>query len=198
MGQEEIVPIVKIDQGLADRADDVQLMRDIAGLDALLARSAQQGVFGTKERSVIFAANPIGIDRVVDQQFEVGERVLVPILEPEVDIYTPDKGAAELLLEERIQERLAGLGDRAVALKISIPTVDGFCSDLIAHPTWCGSCPVRGYPRDEANARLARNPGLIASFSWALLDGLSAQQSDEEFDRVLADSIEPIYQASVA
>ena len=201
--KKNIVPIVKIDQGLADRADDVQLMRDIPGLDALLARSAQQGVFGTKERSVIVAANPTGIARVVDQQFEVGERVLaaglVPILEPEVDIHAPDKEAAEVLLKERIHQRLAGLGDRAVALKLSIPTVDGFYSDLIAHPNVVRVVALSGgYPRDEANARLARNPGLIASFSRALLDGLSAQQSDEEFDRMLAGSIEPIYQASVA
>lgn len=133
-----IIPFVKIDQGLADRVDDVQVMRDIPVLDDLLGRAAEQGVFGTKERSVIHAANPAGIGRIVDQQAEVGERVLaaglVPILEPEVDISAPDKEAAETLLKERLLEQLPGFGDRSVALKVSIPSIDGFYADLVKHP----------------------------------------------------------------
>ncbi len=197
-----ILPLLKIDKGLEEEADGVQLMRDIPGLDDLLARAAAQGVFGTKERSVIHAADPAGIARVVAQQFEVGERVLaaglVPILEPEVTISIPDKQEAEALLKAELLKGLDALGDRKVAVKVSIPTVDGFYSDLIAHPNIARVVALSGgYSRDEANERLARNPGLIASFSRALLDGLTAQQSDEEFDRTLDASIESIYRASI-
>lgn len=198
-----ILPFLKIDKGLEDTADDVQLMRDIPGLDELLARARGKGVFGTKERSVIHAANESGIERVVAQQFALGERVLdaglMPILEPEVSITAPDKAEAEALLAEQIRAHLGTLGDRTVALKVSIPTIDGFYSDLIAHPNVARVVALSGgYSRDEANARLARNPGLIASFSRALLDGLTAQQSPEEFDRTLDATIEAIYQASIA
>lgn len=197
-----ILPFLKIDKGLEDTADDVQLMRDIPGLDELLARARGKGVFGTKERSVIHAANESGIERVVAQQFALGERVLdaglMPILEPEVSITAPDKAEAEALLAEQIRAHLGTLGDRTVALKVSIPTIDGFYSDLIAHPNVARVVALSGgYSRDEANARLARNPGLIASFSRALLDGLTAQQSPEEFDRTLDATIEAIYQASI-
>ena len=198
-----ILPFLKIDKGLEDTADDVQLMRGIPGLDELLARARGKGVFGTKERSVIHAANESGIERVVAQQFALGERVLdagmMPILEPEVSITAPDKAEAEALLAEQIRAHLGTLGDRTVALKVSIPTIDGFYSDLIAHPNVARVVALSGgYSRDEANARLARNPGLIASFSRALLDGLTAQQSPEEFDRTLDATIEAIYQASIA
>lgn len=197
-----ILPFLKIDKGLEDTADDVQLMRGIPGLDELLARARGKGVFGTKERSVIHAANESGIERVVAQQFALGERVLdaglMPILEPEVSITAPDKAEAEALLAEQIRAHLGTLGDRTVALKVSIPTIDGFYSDLIAHPNVARVVALSGgYSRDEANARLARNPGLIASFSRALLDGLTAQQSPEEFDRTLDATIETIYQASI-
>lgn len=198
-----ILPFLKIDKGLEEERDGVQLMREIPDLRDTLARAAEQGVFGTKERSVIHSANPAGIAAVVDQQFEIGDRVLaagmVPILEPEVDIDAPDKREAEAFLKAAILERLGERGDRKVAIKVSIPTVDGFYGDLIAHPRVARVVALSGgYGRDEANARLARNPGLIASFSRALLDGLTAQQSQEEFDRTLDASIESIYRASIA
>lgn len=196
-----IIPLVKIDKGLADKADDVQLMRDIPGLDALLNRAHGMGVFGTKERSVIHAANPAGIDAIVDQQFAVGRQVLaadmVPILEPEVNIKAPGKAEAESLLKAAILERLSGLGEQKVALKLSIPSVDGYYTDLIEHPNVARVVALSGgYGRDEANERLARNPGLIASFSRALLDGLTVHQSEEEFDAALAAISASIYAAS--
>ncbi len=198
-----IVPFVKIDKGLADQADDVQLMRDMPGLDELLAKARGLGVFGTKERSVIHAANSAGIDAIVDQQFAVGRQVLaaglLPILEPEVNINAADKAEAEVLLKAAILARLDGLGEEKIALKLSIPSVDGFYTELIAHPNVARVVALSGgYSRDEANQRLARNPGLIASFSRALLDGLTAQQSDDEFDATLAATSESIYAASVA
>lgn len=198
-----IVPFLKIDKGMQDEQDGVQVMREIPALDELLSRARAAGVFGTKERSVIHSANAAGIDRIVAQQFEIAERVLaadlVPIVEPEVDIKAPDKAEAEMLLKAAIMKRLDALGDRKIALKITIPSVDGFYTDLAAHPAIARVVALSGgYSRDEANARLSRNPGLIASFSRALLDGLTAQQSDEEFDRTLDTSIESIYQASIA
>ena len=197
-----IVPILKIDKGLAEQAHGVQPMKDIPGLDERLASAREAGVFGTKERSVIHAADPYGIAQVVGQQFELGKRVvaagLMPILEPEISITAPDKDEAEVLLKAAIFEGLDGLGDRRVAFKLTIPSVDGFYSDLIAHPNVARVVALSGgYSRDEANARLARNPGLIASFSRALLDGLTAQQSDEEFDATLEASIASIYEASM-
>lgn len=197
-----ILPLLKIDKGLELEQHGVQLMKDIAGLDATLARAAEQGVFGTKERSVIHAADPDGIRRVVDQQFEIGERVLaaglVPILEPEVDIHAPDKQQAERLLKDALLERADELGAHKIAVKVTIPTVDDFYADLIAHPNVARVVALSGgYERDDANERLARNPGLIASFSRALLDGLTAQQSVEEFDRTLDASIAAIYRASI-
>lgn len=198
-----IVPFLKIDKGLQDRQWDVQLMRDIPGLDQLLERAREDGVFGTKARSVIHAAEPDGVARVVQQQVELGERVLdaglVPILEPEVTIDARDKAHAEKLLKAELLTRLGGLGSAKVGVKVTIPTVDGFYSDLIAHPNVARVVALSGgYSRDDANERLRRNPGLIAGFSRALLDGLSVDHTDDEFDSTLAASIESIYLASIA
>ncbi len=197
-----IVPILKIDKGLADKQDDAQLMKDIPGLDELLARAKAQGVYGTKERSVIYAANPTSIKAVVDQQFELADRVLaaglVPIVEPEVNIDAPDKAEAEALLKAEILAHLDKLDGKKVALKLTIPDVDNFYRELIEHPAVARVVALSGgYPRDEANDRLSRNNGLIASFSRALLDGLTASQSDEEFNSTLDATIEGIYQASL-
>lgn len=197
-----IVPFLKIDKGLEKEQDGVQLMRAIPNLEDLLNRARSAGVLGTKERSFILAADEAGIDQLVAQQFELAERVLaadlVPILEPEIDINAPDKAEAEGMLKTSVLERLDTIGDRKVALKVTIPTVDGFYNDLIAHPRIARVLALSGgYRRDDANARLARNPGLIASFSRALLDGLTAQQTDAEFDRVLDMSIESMYRASI-
>ena len=198
-----IVPILKIDKGLAEQAHGVQLMKDIPGLDERLASAREAGVFGTKERSVIHSADPYGIAQVVEQQFELGKRVvaagLMPILEPEISIAAPDKAEAESLLKAAILARLGALGGQRVAFKLTIPTIDGFYTDLIGHPNVARVVALSGgYGRDEANERLARNPGLIASFSRALLDGLTAQQSEEQFDAMLAATSESIYAASVA
>lgn len=197
-----IIPFVKIDKGLADEADGAQLMRDIPGLDELLARARGLGVFGTKERSVIHAANPVGINGVIVQQFELGRRVLdaglMPILEPEVSIAAPDKAEAEELLKAGILARLDALGEQKVAFKLTIPTVDGFYTDLVEHPNVARVVALSGgYSRDEANERLARNPGLIASFSRALTEGLRVDQTPEEFDALLDASIQSIYDASI-
>ncbi len=197
-----IVPILKIDKGLSDKRDDAQLMKDIPGLDELLARAKAQGVYGTKERSVIYAANPASIKAVVDQQFELADRVLaaglVPIVEPEVNIDAPDKAEAEALLKAEILAHLDKLDGKKVALKLTIPDVDNFYRELIEHPAVARVVALSGgYPRDEANDRLSRNNGLIASFSRALLDGLTASQSDEEFNSTLDATTEGIYRASL-
>ena len=197
-----IVPFVKVDQGLAAEADGVQLMKPLDKLDALLARAVAARVFGTKMRSVISAANPVGIAAVVAQQFEVGRRIadagLVPIIEPETTITAPDRAASEALLKDAL---LAGLdawpADRPVMFKVSIPAVDGFWSDLIAHPKVLRVVALSGgFSQADADARLDRNPGLIASFSRALEEGLTAQQTDAEFDDTLAASVAAIYAAS--
>lgn len=198
-----VVPFLKIDKGLEDEADGVQLMKPIPGLDELLARGVSKGIFGTKERSVIKSANEKGVADIVDQQFALADQVLaaglVPIIEPEVNIFAPDKAAAEELLRKHITERLADYNEnRKVMLKLSLPSVDGFYSDLIAHPAVLRVVALSGgYSRDEADALLAKNPGLIASFSRALLAGLTAEQTDAEFDAVLAESIKEIYAASI-
>ncbi len=198
-----VVPFLKVDQGLADERDGVQLMKDIPGLDALLARARDAGVFGTKMRSVIKTADPIGVQRVVDQQFAVGLRIvnagLMPILEPEVDIDAPDKAEAEAMLRDAL---LAGLdavpAGAKVMFKLTLPDEDGFYAALVAHPRVLRVVALSGgYVRDEANARLARNPGVIASFSRALVDGLSAQMDDAEFDATLDASIASIHAASI-
>lgn len=202
--QKRIVPFLKIDKGLATEENGVQLMKPIGGLDALLARGREKGVFGTKERSVIKRADRKGIQAIVDQQFEVARQVLaaglVPILEPEVDIHAPDKGEAEAILRDAIAAGLDKLpGDQRVMLKLSIPDEDDFYRPLVEHPRVLKVVALSGgYSRDEANEKLARNPGVIASFSRALLDGLRADQSDVEFNRALDEAIESIYAASVA
>lgn len=197
-----IVPFLKIDQGLSDESDGVQLMRNIPHLDEVLGRATSAGVLGTKQRSVIHAADADGIDRVVAQQFDVASAVLdaglIPILEPEIDIHALDKAGAEQLLKAGILKRLDGIGERKVAVKVTIPSVAGFYDDLIDHPNIARVVALSGgYSRDDADTRLASNHGLIASFSRALLEGLTAQQSQDEFDRTLDASIEAIYRASI-
>ncbi|KAF1704537.1 fructose bisphosphate aldolase [Pseudoxanthomonas kaohsiungensis] len=199
-----VVPFLKIDKGLEDEADGVQLLKPIPGLDALLARAKAKGVFGTKERSVIKANNPAGIARVLDQQFELARQVLaaglVPIVEPEVDIKAADKEAIEVELKKGLLARLDQLDPSTpVVLKLTLPSVDGYFQELVDHPAVLKVVALSGgYSRDEANARLARNPGVIASFSRALTEGLSAQQGDAEFNQALDATIESIYRASIA
>ena len=198
-----IVPFLKVDQGLAQLEGGVQLMKPIAGLDALLKRAVNRNVFGTKMRSVISQAVPEGISRVVDQQFEYALQILksglVPIIEPEVDIHSADKTQSEVLLKQELLRHLDTLPDGSnVMLKLSIPTVDGFYSDLMQHPRVLRIVALSGgYSQAEANERLARNPGLIASFSRALAEGLFAGQTDEQFNETLAASIQKIYAASI-
>ncbi len=197
-----VVPFLKVDKGLVDEADGVQVMKPMPGLDDLLARALAKGVFGTKMRSVIKLANDAGVEAVVAQQFEVGNQILraglVPIIEPEVDINSPEKGAAEELLKASILRHLGSVPEgQQVMLKLTIPDIDNFYSDLIAHPKVLRVVALSGgYTREDANARLARNHGMIASFSRALTEGLSAQQTDAEFNAVLDASIEGIFQAS--
>ena len=199
-----VVPFLKIDKGLEDEADGVQLLKPIPGLDALLARAKAKGVFGTKERSVIKANNPAGIARVLDQQFELARQVLaaglVPIVEPEVDIKSADKQAIEVELKKGLLARLDQLDPATpVVLKLTLPDVDGYFQELVDHPSVLKVVALSGgYSRDDANAKLARNPGVIASFSRALTEGLSAQQSDAEFNQALDATIESIYRASIA
>ena len=197
-----VVPFLKVDKGLADEVDGAQLMKPMPGLDELLDRAVAKGVFGTKMRSVISSADPKGIDAVVTQQFDIGNQILakglVPIIEPEVDIHAADKPEAEALLRDAIVARLDDIGNgQRVMLKLTIPSEDGFYSDLIADPRVLRVVALSGgYPRDEANERLARNRGMIASFSRALTEGLTAQQSDDEFDAELGEAIDSIAAAS--
>jgi fructose-bisphosphate aldolase class I len=198
----KIVPILKVDKGLADEADGVQLMKPMPGLDALLAKAKAKGVFGTKMRSVIKQASPSGIKAVVAQQFDVGRQIiaagLVPIIEPEVDIKCPDKAAAEDILKAEIMAQLDALPEgELVMLKLTLPEQDNLYADCIAHPRVLKVVALSGgYSRDEAKARLARQHGMVASFSRALTEGLSAQQSAAEFDAALDAAIESICQAS--
>lgn len=198
-----VVPFLKVDKGLADEADGVQLMKPNPGLDDLLKRATERNVFGTKMRSVIKEANPDGIKKVVDQQFEVGKQILaaglIPIIEPEVDIHSTDKEKIESLLKDEILRHLVDLNDNEnVMLKLTIPNADNVYKELIEHPRVVRVVALSGgYPRDEANQRLAANEGLIASFSRALSEGLSASQSDEEFNAQLEQSIKGIYEASI-
>lgn len=196
-----VVPFLKVDKGLADEENGAQVMKPMPELDALLARANDKGVFGTKMRSVIKLADPAGVKAVVDQQFEVGRQILaaglMPIIEPEVDINSPDKAGAEELLKAAITEQADSLGDQQVMLKLTLPETDGFYSDLIAHENILRVVALSGgYSREESNARLARNPGMIASFSRALTEGLSAKQTDDEFDAALDASIGSIFEAS--
>jgi fructose-bisphosphate aldolase class I len=199
----EIVPFLKIDKGLADEADAAQLMKPIPGLDELLARAADKGIFGTKERSVIGGADKAGIAAIVGQQFDIGRQVLshglVPILEPEVTITIPDKAEAEAILLDEITAHLDGIPDgNQVMLKLSLPTKANHYVPLIEHPKVLRVVALSGgYSRAEADVLLGQNTGLIASFSRALTEGLSAQQSDEEFNATLDAAIQAIYNASV-
>lgn len=201
--QKGIVPILKVDQGLAAKEDGVQLMKPIPGLDALLRQAAARNVFGTKMRSVIYDANPTGILKIAEQQFTFGRQIiasgLVPILEPEVDIRSATKAESEKLLKTEILRHLSTLGGNDyIMLKLTIPDEDDFYADLIAHPRVVRVVALSGgYPQSEANEKLARNHGLIASFSRALSQGLTAQQTDAEFNVMLAKSIEAIYKASI-
>lgn len=201
--RKQVVPFLKVDKGLAEEADGVQLMRPIPGLDDLLARARAKGIFGTKMRSVIHAANEAGIAAVLDQQFALGRQILaaslMPIIEPEVDIKAPDKAQAETLLAAGLRQRLETLADgERVMFKLTLPTQAGLYGDLTKHPRVLRVVALSGgYSREESCKLLAANPGVIASFSRALTEGLTAQQSDAEFNATLDASIEAIYQASI-
>jgi fructose-bisphosphate aldolase class I len=199
-----VVPFIKIDKGLEDEADGVQMMKPMPDLDKLLARAKGLGVFGTKERSVINAANAKGIAAIVAQQFEVGKQViaggLMPMLEPEYNIKAADRAEGEKILHAEILKNLEALPEgQQVMLKLSIPVEANLYADIIAHPKVLAVVALSGgYTTDEACAELAKNKGMIASFSRGLLQDIRAQQSDAEFDKVLGDAIDQIYQASVA
>ena len=200
--RKKVVPFLKIDKGLADESDGVQVMKPNPDLDALLSKAASKGIFGTKMRSVIKVADEKGIKAVVAQQFEVGRQILaaglVPIIEPEVDINSPSKAEAEVILK---RELLAELDrqpkGQPVMLKLTLPETDGFFDELVAHASVLRVVALSGgYSRDDANKKLSRNKGMIASFSRALTEGLSAKQSDAEFDAMLDSSIQSIFEAS--
>lgn len=199
-----VVPFLKVDKGLAEEADGVQLMKPIPDLNVLAERARAKGIFGTKMRSVIKLANPTGVDAVARQQFDIGLRILdadlVPILEPEIDINSPEKPQAEALLRDALLAGLARVPDgRQVMFKLTLPDEDDFYAPLVDHPKVLRVAALSGgYSREEANARLARNRGVIASFSRALTEGLTAQQSDKEFDAALDEAIAAIYAASTA
>lgn len=198
-----VVPFLKVDKGLADEENGVQVMKLISDLEDVLKRANERNIFGTKMRSVIKEANPEGIKKVVEQQFEVGKQILaaglVPILEPEVDINSNDKEQSEKILKEEMLKHLDQLSeDQNIMIKITIPTVDNFYKELIDHPRVLRVVALSGgYKRDDANKKLAANEGLIASFSRALSEGVNASQSDEEFNTMLDNSIKGIYEASI-
>jgi fructose-bisphosphate aldolase class I len=202
-GSKHIVPFLKVDRGLQTVSDGVQLMKPIADLDQLLALGLEKRVFGTKMRSFVQLADPTGITAIVEQQFAVAKKILdvglVPILEPEVSIDSPDKAAAEALLKSAINESLTGLANgQRIMVKLTLPEVDDFYAEFVDHPKILRVLALSGgYGRDVADAKLAKNHGVIASFSRALMDGLSQGQSDEEFDATLARSIDSIYAASI-
>jgi len=200
----QVVPFLKVDKGLADEKDGVKLMKPMPDLDALLTRAVSKGIFGTKMRSVIDAANPKGIAANVAQQFEVGKQILahglVPIIEPEVTISIPDKAAAEDILLAEIAKQLDTIPEgQQVMLKLTLPEKTNLYKPLIDHPRTMRVVALSGgYSRAEANEKLAQNTGMIASFSRALTEGLSAKQSNEEFNAMLASSIDSIFEASRA
>ncbi|GAC06682.1 MAG: fructose bisphosphate aldolase [Paraglaciecola chathamensis] len=202
--EKNVVPFLKVDKGLQDEADGVQLMKPIADLDSLLAKANAQDVFGTKMRSVVKLGNKAGIDAIVAQQFEVGKQILaaglMPIIEPEVDINSPEKAQAEALLKAAILAQLDALdADQTVMLKLTLPEETNFYSELVEHPKVLKVVALSGgYNRQEANRRLSQNTGMIASFSRALTEGVNAKQSDDEFNATLDEAIEGIYQASVS
>ena len=197
-----VVPFLKVDKGLADEQDGAQVMKPMPGLDELLQRARQKNIFGTKMRSVIKTANPAGVDAVVAQQFEIGRQIvdagLVPIIEPEVDINSAEKTATEELLKTALLSHLDQLDEgQLVMLKLTLPEQDNFYAACIEHPSVLKVVALSGgYSRDEANERLARQNGMVASFSRALTEGLSAAQSDDDFNRMLDASIESIFRAS--
>jgi len=198
-----VIPFLKVDKGLADEANGVQVMKPMPELDALLKRAVAKGIFGTKMRSVIKLANKAGIDAVVKQQFEVGRQILaaglVPIIEPEVDINSPQKAAAEDLLKAAIAAELAAQpADKPIMLKLTLPSTDNFYADFVKHASVLRVVALSGgYSREDANAKLSRNNGMIASFSRALTEGLSAKQSEAEFNAMLDSTIAGIYAASI-
>ena len=200
--EKNVVPFLKVDKGLAAEAHGVQMMKPMPELDALLARAKENGVFGTKMRSVIKLANPAGVKAVVDQQFEIGRRIvdaaLVPIIEPEVDIHSLEKEQAEVLLKDAMLAHLDALGpDRRVMLKLTLPERENFYAECVNHPSVLRVAALSGgYSREEANARMTRNNGVIASFSRALTEGLTAQQTEDEFNAMLDSSIATICEAS--
>ncbi len=200
--EKNVVPFLKVDKGLENEANGVQLMKPMPGLDDLLARAKGLGVFGTKMRSVIKTANKEGIQAIVDQQFEIGLQIcaagLVPILEPEVDIHSPSKAEAEDMLKAALLERLGKLSpDQLVMFKVTLPETAGFYQECIDHPNVVRVVALSGgYSREEANDRLAKNHGMIASFSRALSEGLSAKQSADEFNSMLDESVGSIFEAS--
>ncbi len=195
-----VVPFLKVDKGLADEANGAQVMKPMPGLDELLSRGSENGMFGTKMRSVIKLANAGGVKAVVDQQFEVGQQILnaglVPIIEPEVDIKSPQKAEAEAMLLDALVSHLDQLSE-PVMLKLTLPEADNFYAPCVNHANCLKVVALSGgYSREEANARLSRNNGVVASFSRALSEGLSAQQSDDEFNATLDATIGSIYEAS--
>jgi fructose-bisphosphate aldolase class I len=198
-----VVPFLKIDKGLTAEKDGVQVMKPIPNLSPLLSRAREKGVFGTKMRSFIKLAQPVGIESIVDQQFEVAHEILaaglVPIVEPEIDIYSPEKGEAEHLLKENIEKHLNQLSpEQNVMLKLSLPNIEDFYADFVSHPNVLRVLALSGgYTREQADTLLAANHGVIASFSRALTEGLSVRQSDREFDAALGQSIQSIFEASL-
>ena len=202
--EKHVVPFLKVDKGLEPLdSDGVQLMKPINGLAELLSRAKERHIFGTKMRSVVKKASPKGIARVVQQQFEVAKQIiaagLVPIIEPEVDINIPDKSPAEAILRDEIRKHLDALPSIAnVMLKLSLPTINNLYKEFTQHPRVVRVVALSGgYPREKANAILAENKGVIASFSRALTEGLSATQTDEQFNNALAHTVEGIYEASI-
>lgn len=202
--EKHVVPFLKVDKGLEPLdSDGVQLMKPIDGLAELLSRARERHIFGTKMRSVVKKASPKGIARVVQQQFEVAKQIiaagLVPIIEPEVDINIPDKSPAEAILRDEIRKHLDALPSIAnVMLKLSLPTINNLYKEFTQHPRVVRVVALSGgYPREKANAILAENKGVIASFSRALTEGLSATQTDEQFNNALAHTVEGIYEASI-
>ncbi|WP_230398725.1 fructose bisphosphate aldolase [Novisyntrophococcus fermenticellae] len=199
-----ILPILKVDKGLAPEAEGVQVMKPLPDLDNLLDRAVTRHIFGTKMRSVIKLANKDGIREVVDQQFaialQIAKKGLVPIIEPEVDIHSSEKEEAERILKKELLRHLEKLpADVRLMFKLTLPTRDGYYSELLDNPKVVRVVALSGgYSRDEANALLKKNPGVIASFSRALSQGLSAGQTQEAFDKTLAESIQKIYNASIA
>lgn len=198
-----IVPFLKVDKGLADLSEGVQVMKPITGLDALLKKAKERNIFGTKMRSVIKEAKPYGIKKVVQQQFDIAKQIsaagLVPIIEPEVDIHSADKAISERILKDELLNQLAALDqDVKVMFKLSLPTENNFYRELLDDPHVVRVVALSGgYSRTEANEKLARNHGVIASFSRALTEGLTVDQTDAEFNTKLAEAIKGIYEASI-